>query len=90
MSLRSSGAYVRNSGSDEVSMHTINPTTGVLKSNGTIGAGSILPRSPFIYPAKFAYVTNSTSNDVSMYTIDTVTGALTLIGTVGTRSVPAL
>jgi YVTN family beta-propeller protein len=77
-------AYVTNSGSNDVSMYTINATTGVLTSGGTIAAGST-PTSIAIHPSgKFAYVTNAGSNDVSMYKIDTTTGALTLIGTIGT------
>jgi YVTN family beta-propeller protein len=73
-----------NSGSNDVSMYTINATTGALTSIGTIAAGST-PTSIAIHPSgKFAYVTNSASNDVSIYSIDAATGALTLIGTIGT------
>ena len=65
-----------------VSMYTINGTTGALTSVGTIPAG-IQPASVAVDPAgKFAYVTNSGSNDVSMYTIDGSAGALTSIGTI--------
>ena len=77
-------AYVTNSNSNDVSMYTINATTGVLTPIGTIAAGQS-PTSIAIHPSgKFAYVTNSGSNDVSMYSIDAATGALTLIGTIGT------
>jgi 6-phosphogluconolactonase len=77
-------AYVTNSGSNNVSMFTINTTTGVLTSTGTIAA-ELSPSSIAIHPSgKFAYVTNSGSNSVSMYSIDAATGALTLIGTTGT------
>ena len=76
-------AYVTNSGSNDVSMYTINATTGALTSIGTIAAESA-PTSIAIHPAgQFAYVTNSGSNDVSMYSIGS-TGTLTLIGTIGT------
>jgi YVTN family beta-propeller protein len=77
-------AYVTNSGSNDVSMYTIDTTTGALTSIGTIAAGST-PTSIAIHPSgRFAYVTNSGSNDVSMYGIDSATGALTLMGTIGT------
>ena len=77
-------AYVVNLGSNDVSMYTINSTTGVLMSKGTIAAGQV-PTSIAVHPSgKFAYVTNSESNEVSIYSIDGATGALTLIGTIGT------
>jgi YVTN family beta-propeller protein len=63
-----------------VSMFTINATTGALTSTGTITAG-ITPLSIAMDPTgKFAYVANFGSNDVSMYTIDTTTGILTSMG----------
>src|SRR5882724_4686220 len=62
-----------------VSMYTIDVTTGALTSIGTIAAGSN-PVSVAVDPSgKFAYVANLNSNDVSMYTIDVTTGALTAI-----------
>jgi YVTN family beta-propeller protein len=77
-------AYVTNSASNDVSMYTINATTGALTSTGMIATGTV-PVSVAVDPAgKFAYVTNSASNDVSIYSIDAATGALTLIGTIGT------
>ncbi len=64
-----------------ISMYTINATTGILTSIGTIAAG-INPVSVVVDPTgKFAYVTNSGS-DISMYTIDTTTGGLSSIGTI--------
>ena len=76
-------AYVTNSGSNDVSMYTINSTTGSLTLIGMIAAG-LSPSSIAIHPSgKFAYVTNSGSNDVSMYSIG-ATGSLTLIGTIDT------
>jgi YVTN family beta-propeller protein len=81
-------AYVANSGSSDVSMYSINTTTGILTSIGLIDAGTN-PSSVAVDPTgKFAYVTNSGSNDVSMYTINTTTGALTLIGTIAAGSTP--
>jgi YVTN family beta-propeller protein len=81
-------AYVTNSGSNNVSMYSINATTGVLTSGGLIAAGTT-PLSVAVDPTgKFAYVTNFGSNDVSMYTINATTGALTSIGTIAAGSNP--
>jgi 6-phosphogluconolactonase (cycloisomerase 2 family) len=81
-------AYVTNSGSNNVSMFSINATTGVLTSGGLIDAGTT-PISVAVDPTgKFAYVTNIGSNDVSMYTINGTTGALTSIGTIAAGSNP--
>jgi len=83
-------AYVTNSGSNNVSMYSINATTGVLTSAGTIDAGTT-PLSVAVDPTgKFAYVTNFNSNDVSMYTINATTGVLTSIGTIATGQSPTL
>jgi 6-phosphogluconolactonase (cycloisomerase 2 family) len=74
---------VANADSGDVSMYTINATTGALTSIGTIAAGT-LPKSVAVDPSgKFAYVANNFSNSISMYTVDATTGALTLIGTIG-------
>jgi YVTN family beta-propeller protein len=73
--------YVANSGSDNVSMYSINPGTGDLTPlvPPRIGAGS-QPVSVAVDPSgRFAYVANFGSNDVSMFAIDSATGALTSI-----------
>jgi YVTN family beta-propeller protein len=71
-----------------VSMYTINATTGALTSIGTIAAGTG-PVSVVVDPSgKFAYVTNFSSNDVSMYSIDGATGTLTPIGTIAAGQSP--
>ena len=81
-------AYVANSGASDVSMYSINATTGLLTSVGLIDAGTT-PLSVAVDPSgKFAYVTNAGSNDVSMYTIDSTTGALTQIGTIAAGKIP--
>ncbi len=81
-------AYVVNSGSNDVSMYSINATTGILTSIGSIAAGTI-PLSVAVDPTgKFAYVTNFQSNDVSMYTINATTGALTSTGMIAAGSNP--
>jgi YVTN family beta-propeller protein len=71
-----------------VSMYTIDATTGALTFIGTIAAGTN-PASVGVDPTgKFAYVTNSGSNDVSMYSINTTTGALTSITTIAAGATP--
>jgi DNA-binding beta-propeller fold protein YncE len=85
-------AYVANSGCGNflgnVSMYTINPTTGALAS---IGPPVPVPdegtRSVTVDPfGKFAYVVNwgksDTAGSISMYTINATTGALTFTGTI--------
>ena len=78
-------AYVANSGTNNVSMYTINGTTGALTFIGRIAAG-IGPASVTVDPSgKFVYVANESNSDdlagnVSMYTINSTTGALASIG----------
>ena len=70
-------AYVANYFDNNVSVYTINPTTGALTA-GTPVASGLQPRSVTVDPSgRFAYVTNASSNDVSVYTINHTTGALT-------------
>jgi YVTN family beta-propeller protein len=77
-------AYVTNFKSNDVSMYTVNSTTGALMPIGSIAAGTS-PTAIAVHPSgKFVYVTNAMSNDVSIYSIDTTTGVLTLVGTTGT------
>jgi YVTN family beta-propeller protein len=72
----------------DVSVYTINATTGALASIGTIVAGTS-PTSVALDPSGgFAYVANSDSNDVSMYTINATTGALASIGTIAAGTEP--
>jgi YVTN family beta-propeller protein len=74
--------YVANSGSDTISMFTIDAATGALTSAGTIAAGTD-PGSVAVHPSgKFIYVVNTGSNNVSMYAIEAATGVLTSTGTV--------
>jgi len=80
--------YVANSGSNDVSMYTINTATGALTSAGTVATGKV-PSSVAVDPAgMFAYVADNGANDVSMYTINATTGALTSIGTIATGTSP--
>jgi len=90
-------AYVANDLSDNVSMYTIDATTGLLTFVGEIDA-ELYPTSVAVDPSgKFAYVTNfgdhlaGISGTVSMFTINR-DGGLTSLGTiaetgVGTTSV---
>jgi 6-phosphogluconolactonase (cycloisomerase 2 family) len=81
-------AYVANAGSNNVSMYSVNATTGILTSAGTIDAGTT-PFAVAVDPSgKFAYVVNFKSNNVSMYTIDAATGALTSTGTIAAGTNP--
>jgi 6-phosphogluconolactonase (cycloisomerase 2 family) len=81
-------AYVADGGQNSdgskgvnISMYSINATTGVLTSIGTIAAG-LSPSSIAIHPTgKFAYVVSPDSNDISMYAVNTTTGILTPTGT---------
>jgi YVTN family beta-propeller protein len=76
-----------------VSMYTINATTGALTSIGTVAAGTIFEPNPIAMgvdpTGKFAYVANSGSNDVSMYSINTTTGILTSIGLIAAGTNPS-
>jgi YVTN family beta-propeller protein len=86
-------AYVTTAGetfgsAGNVSMYTIDATTGILASIGKIAAGTG-PNFLAVDPAgKFAYVTNAASNDVTMYTIDAATGALASTGTIAAGTGP--
>lgn len=74
-------------GSANVSMYTIDSTTGVLTSIGMIAAEQ--PVSVAVDPSgKFAYAANFNPNNVSMYTIDATTGALASIGTIAAGTAP--
>lgn len=76
-------AYVSNLTSKDVSMFTIDTTTGGLTSIGTITVGGGLIA---IHPSgKFVYVANS-AGSVSIYGINATTGNLTFMGTTGTAA----
>jgi 6-phosphogluconolactonase (cycloisomerase 2 family) len=77
-------AYVANSLSNDVTMHTINPATGALNKIGAIPAGK-KPYTLTVDPmGRFVYAGNFDSNTISMYSINRTTGALTSTGTVPT------
>jgi 6-phosphogluconolactonase len=82
-------AYVTNSGSNDISIYTINATTGALTSLGPIATGAN-PTSMAVDPTgKFAYVANFGSNDISMYSIDTATGILSSLGPIAAATSPS-
>src|ERR1700678_3045175 len=80
-------------GSNNVSMYTIDSTTGALTLMGAIAAGDG-PDSVAVDPSgKFVYVTNENESfgpagSVSMYTLDATTGTLTSIGTIAAGAQP--
>jgi len=72
-------AYVANVADNTVSMYTVNVTTGQLRSNGYVIAGTG-PRFVTVDPSnKFAYVANIASNNISAYTINASNGRLTAV-----------
>ena len=75
-------------GDSNVSMYTVDSSTGALTSTGVIAAGTS-PASVAVDPTgKLAYTPNFGSNDVSMYTIDATTGALASTGTIAAGTQP--
>ncbi len=81
-------AYVANDTSNNVSVYTINQTTGALTAGTAVSAGTN-PRSIAIAPAgTHAFVANGGSNNVSTYSINATTGALTLVNTYIAGSAP--
>lgn len=84
-------AYVANEGGfapTNVSMFSINTTTGALTFIGTVAAGGRAVSVALDPTGKFAYVANSDSNDVSIYMINTTTGALTSSETIAAGTGP--
>lgn len=81
-------AYAANSGSNDVTMYTVDPATGLLTKLGSIAAGS-QPYSVAVDPkGRFVYAGNFASNNISMYRIDPSSGRLTAIGTAQTGTSP--
>jgi YVTN family beta-propeller protein len=87
-------AYVANwsdpyGSAGNVSMYTIDATTGALTYKAGVAAGTT-PVSVAVDPTgKSAYVTNSGSNDISMYTINATTGTLTSTGVIAAGTGPS-
>lgn len=64
-----------------ISMYTINPTSGVLTPIGMPVDAGKKPSSVTVDPSgRFAYVTNEGSGNVSIFAINAITGALTSTG----------
>ncbi|NKE70793.1 beta-propeller fold lactonase family protein [Candidatus Manganitrophus noduliformans] len=77
-------AYAANSASNDVTMYTVDPASGLLTKIGSIAAGTA-PYSVTVDPkGRFVYAGNFGSNNISMYRIDPNSGRLTAIGTVPT------
>jgi 6-phosphogluconolactonase len=75
-------AYVTNTGSDNISIYPINPTTGDLGAVTTVTAGT-KPYAITIDPSgEFAYVLNAGANTISVYPINQATGVLDAIASV--------
>jgi 6-phosphogluconolactonase len=70
--------FVANSGSNNVSAYTINPTSGALAAvSGSPFAAGTNPMSVSTdFPGRFAYVANNGSNNVSGFSINQTTGVL--------------
>src|SRR5258708_4969780 len=68
-------AYVANGNSNTVSIYTVNATTGQLRSNGYVTAGTGTFSVTVDPSGRYAYVANEFGNTVSQYTIG-ATGAL--------------
>lgn len=78
-------AYVVNFESNDISIYTVHPNSGVLIPAGVAVATGEWPTALEIEPTgHFAYVPNYISNSVSTYAIDTQTGRLTALGTIAT------
>jgi 6-phosphogluconolactonase (cycloisomerase 2 family) len=74
-------AYVANSNSNNVSIYSIDATTGALTPSPTPAPAGTSPSSVAVDPTmRFVYVSNFSSNNVSMYTIN-ANGTLSSIGT---------
>ena len=73
-------AYVANGTDSNVSVYTINQTSGALTAGTAVSAGTV-PISIAIDPTgQYAFVANNGSNTVSAYTITAGTGALVAVG----------
>lgn len=73
-------AYVVNYSGHNVSVFSVNPSTGALTaiSGSPFAAGGVYPISIAVDPSgRYAYVANSNSYDISSFTVDAATGALT-------------
>jgi 6-phosphogluconolactonase (cycloisomerase 2 family) len=81
-------AYVANSGSDTISMYSIDTSTGALTGQGSVEAGNS-PSAIAIAPSgQFAYVIGTSSSEVLSYTINNGTGALAQTAAIDTGVAP--
>jgi 6-phosphogluconolactonase (cycloisomerase 2 family) len=71
-------AYVANTGSNNISVYSINPSSGALTTVGASVPAGTNPYSVTVDPSgQFAYVANMGSNNISVYSINPSSGALT-------------
>src|SRR5580692_5929661 len=72
-------AYVVNSGDNTVSIYSIAPTTGRLRSRGYVMTGAS-PTAVTLDPSgRFAYVANTVDGTISAFSVDPNAGALSVI-----------
>ena len=69
-------AYIANTGDNTVSLYTVDASTGQLRANGYVAAGSGPVFVATDAAGKFAFVANNAANNISVYTINAATGAL--------------
>ena len=70
--------YVANRGPDDISVFTINRTTGRLTSHGTVPSGGKTPRNLRIDPTgRYLLCGNENGGTITVFSIDQTTGGLT-------------
>jgi 6-phosphogluconolactonase (cycloisomerase 2 family) len=81
-------AYTANYTSNDITMYTMNSSTGILTANGTISTGTAPYGITTDPTGRFVYTANSGSNNVSAYAIDASTGTLVSSGTTAAGTSP--
>ena len=84
-------AYAANESSNNISVYTINQTTGALVAGTAVATGTY-PTSVvtvLVGSSEFAYVTNSGDGTIWFYSINSSNGNLTYLGKVTTGMYPA-
>lgn len=84
----STGLYVTNGSSNNISQFAADPKSGTLNSLGTVEAGTTPVDIVVNAAGTYAYVVNSGSNDVYFYSIDKTTRKLTKLGSVAAGTTP--
>jgi 6-phosphogluconolactonase (cycloisomerase 2 family) len=84
-------AYAANEGSDNISVYTIDQTTGALVAGAAVAAGTS-PTSVvtvLVGSSEFAYATNSGDGTIWFYSINSSNGKLTYLGKVAAGTYPS-